>query len=98
MKIYFTFTYCNGKDQIEVKVTNRVTGAFCEISRCPINTVLEIFEEVPPAQLTWVSEDKNGAKLCVPCDIVENFYYRCLPASSLRAFIKALIKGSTCPI
>lgn len=97
MKYYYTFSYCDDNNQIELRVTNRSTGCFREISRCPIKTVLDVFEEVPPAQLTWVAEDKDGTKLCVPCDIVENFDYKCIQNLGLRTFIKDLIKGSTCP-
>lgn len=76
MKYNYTFIYCNSKDQIQARVTNKSTGCFREISRCPIKTVLDIFEEVPPAQLTWVSEDKCGSKLCLLFDIVEDFDYK----------------------
>ena len=78
-------------------ITDKSTGSFCEILRCPIETVLDIFEEVPPAQLTWVSEDTCGSKLCIPCEIVEGFDCKHIPGKSLRAFIKGLVKGSTCP-
>ena len=97
MKIYYTFTYCDSKDQIKVRVTNRSTGCFRVMSRSPIKTVLDIFEELPPAQLAWVSEDKNGAKLSVPGEIVEDFDYKRISNFKLRTFIKELIQRSTCP-
>jgi len=97
MRTYYTFTYCDGNNQIEVMITDKSTGSFCEILRCPIETVLDIFEEVPPAQLAWICEDKDGTKFCVPGDIVEHFDYKSVQGMRLSTFIKDLLKGTTCP-
>jgi len=43
MRTYYTFTYCDGNNQIEVMITDKSTGSFCEILRCPIETVLGHF-------------------------------------------------------